>query len=50
MHIVSYPWDVVRRRMQIHGFAPGTTALNYNGSLNTMRTIVRYEGWRALYR
>lgn len=47
---VSYPWDVVRRRMQTVGFAPGVPDLNYNGSWRAMKTIVRTEGFTALYR
>jgi hypothetical protein len=47
---VSYPWDVIRRRMQTMGFAPGTPEVNYTGSVSTMRFIIRTEGWRALYK
>lgn len=47
---VSYPWDVIRRRMQTMGFAPGTPQVNYTGSLSTMKHIIEAEGWRALYK
>lgn len=47
---VSYPWDVVRRRMQTMGFAPGVPQLHYQGSWNAMKTIYRTEGIAALYR
>lgn len=47
---VSYPWDVVRRRMQTMGFAAGVPEFEYRGSIQTMKTIVRNEGLAALYR
>lgn len=47
---VSYPWDVVRRRMQTAGFAAGVPNFEYRGSWSTMKTIVRNEGLAALYR
>eukprot|EP01125_Pyxidicula_operculata_P021400 TRINITY_DN8226_c0_g1_i1.p1 TRINITY_DN8226_c0_g1~~TRINITY_DN8226_c0_g1_i1.p1 ORF type:complete len:299 (+),score=23.80 TRINITY_DN8226_c0_g1_i1:51-947(+) len=47
---VSYPWDVVRRRQQTWGFAPGTKALETLGTYQTMKKIVQSEGFFALYR
>lgn len=47
---ISYPWDVVRRRMQTAGFAPGVPDFEYRGSWQTMKAIVQQEGFAALYR
>lgn len=47
---VSYPWDVVRRRRQTAGFAPGVPNFSYSGSWRAMNDIVRVEGFRGLFR
>lgn len=47
--VVAYPFDTVRRRMQVAGFAPGSLSpeLGFGG---TLAATVRGEGFRALFR
>ena len=45
---LSLPHQVIRRRLQLQGI-PGQ-AVVHSGWLSCFRHIVRYEGWRALYR
>jgi hypothetical protein len=47
---VAYPWDVLRRRMQTAGFAPGVAEVEYSGTFRALRTIIQREGVAALYR
>lgn len=47
---LSYPWDVVRRRQQTWGFAPGTTELRETRTWYVLREIIRSEGVRGLFR
>jgi hypothetical protein len=47
---VSYPWDVIRRRRQIHGFSTYAPAVSFEGSWHAMKCLVQTEGWRSLYR
>jgi hypothetical protein len=47
---VAYPWDVLRRRMQTAGFAPGVAEVQYAGTWRALRHIVQREGFIALYR
>jgi len=44
--LVSYPLDLVRRRLQIQGMAGQAV---YSGMIDAFKTIVRNEGWRGLY-
>lgn len=46
---VAYPWDVVRRRMQISGFIPGVTQSVSHHVWHSIRYIIKKEGIRALY-
>ncbi|XP_076763486.1 solute carrier family 25 member 32 [Xylocopa sonorina] len=39
----TYPYQVVRARLQDHHH-------HYNGCIDCMRTIWRYEGWRGFYK
>jgi hypothetical protein len=48
--LVSYPWDVIRRRQQTWGFAPGTKDLGNVGTLQAFRAIVEAEGFFSLWR
>jgi len=48
---VSYPLDVVRRRMQTHGYGDGRVEINLKkGSLETIYLIYKNEGIAALYK
>eukprot|EP01126_Amoeba_proteus_P009756 TRINITY_DN13725_c0_g1_i2.p1 TRINITY_DN13725_c0_g1~~TRINITY_DN13725_c0_g1_i2.p1 ORF type:complete len:310 (-),score=56.15 TRINITY_DN13725_c0_g1_i2:37-966(-) len=47
---VSYPWDLVRRRQQTWGFAPGTEDVGKIGTCASFRKIVRMEGFFGLWR
>lgn len=44
---ITYPLDVIRRRMQVASIQ-GQFA--YSGSVDAVRKIMLREGWRALYR
>ncbi|KYR00169.1 mitochondrial substrate carrier family protein [Tieghemostelium lacteum] len=47
----SYPFDVVRRRMQTHGFGDGKVEINLeHNSFKTIYNILRNEGIGALYK
>jgi len=45
---VTYPLDLVRRRIQVQAFMPG--ARQYGGMMDALRHIVREEGVRGLYK
>ncbi|KAH9845762.1 Mitochondrial thiamine pyrophosphate carrier 1 [Teratosphaeria destructans] len=50
-----FPLDTVRKRLQIQGpnrgkYIGGARMPAYTGVVNTFSTILRREGWRALYR
>jgi solute carrier family 25 phosphate transporter 23/24/25/41 len=45
---VSYPLDLIRRRMQVQDFVPG--AVKYSGVCDAFVSIIRSEGWKALYK
>jgi len=49
---VTYPLDVVRRRMQINGLPTETSVFEYNykNTLDGLLTIYRREGFWILYR
>lgn len=48
-HIVTYPNDTIRRRMQLQGV--GGRPLKYTSYVECVRLVCRNEGgWRALYR
>jgi len=47
---VAYPWDTVRRRMQIWGFAPGTEFVAQKSTTKAMIYIVQTEGLKGLFR
>eukprot|EP00908_Phaeocystis_cordata_P024969 Transcript_7428.p1 GENE.Transcript_7428~~Transcript_7428.p1 ORF type:complete len:313 (-),score=98.81 Transcript_7428:185-1123(-) len=46
-HVITYPNDTVRRRLQIQG-APGSE-MRYSGALDCFHKMVQQEGWRSLY-
>lgn len=45
---LTYPFDVVRRRMQVT-YSPDCT-FKYKGSFDAVRQIVRKDGFRALFK
>ncbi|CAD6584970.1 MAG: hypothetical protein CYPHOPRED_002903 [Cyphobasidiales sp. Tagirdzhanova-0007] len=45
---LTYPLDVLRRKMQVTGMKDKVD-FNYNNSFDAVRTIVRMEGMRGLY-
>ncbi|KAF8504009.1 mitochondrial carrier [Gautieria morchelliformis] len=47
---LTYPLDVLRRKMQVVGMAQGGLGYKYNGALEALREIIRVEGVVGLYR
>jgi len=47
---VSYPWDVVRRRLQTDGFISGQPTIPDRGTFKMMSFIVKNEGVVGLYK
>ncbi|KAB5589816.1 mitochondrial carrier [Ceratobasidium theobromae] len=47
---LTYPFDVLRRKMQVVGMQSGVLGYKYNGAIDALRTIVRVEGAAGLYR
>ncbi|KAH6897661.1 mitochondrial carrier domain-containing protein [Coprinopsis sp. MPI-PUGE-AT-0042] len=45
---LTYPFDVLRRKMQVTGMKGGS--IKYNGALDALRSIVKTEGVKGLYR
>ncbi|OBZ68064.1 hypothetical protein A0H81_11920 [Grifola frondosa] len=46
---LTYPFDVLRRKMQVTGMS-NSLGYKYNGALDALQVIVRTEGLRGLYR
>ncbi|KAI0305521.1 mitochondrial carrier [Multifurca ochricompacta] len=47
---LTYPFDVLRRKMQVVGMGSGALGYQYNGALDAARVIIRTEGIRGMYR
>ncbi|CAE6465181.1 putative mitochondrial carrier YPR011C [Saccharomyces cerevisiae S288c] [Rhizoctonia solani] len=47
---LTYPFDVLRRKMQVVGMQQGVLGYKYNGAIDALQTIVRVEGIQGLYR
>ncbi|GAA6011082.1 hypothetical protein JCM11491_005931 [Sporobolomyces phaffii] len=47
---ITYPMDLLRRRMQMVGLKSDVLGYQYTGSWNAISTIIRREGIRGLYR
>ena len=47
---LTYPFDVLRRKMQVTAMGQGVLGYKYDGAIDAMRHIMRNEGWRGLYR
>ncbi|KAG5352861.1 hypothetical protein C0989_012493 [Termitomyces sp. Mn162] len=45
---LTYPFDVLRRKMQVTGMKGGS--VKYNGALDALRSIFKAEGFAGLYR
>ena len=45
---ITYPTDLVRRRLQLQGF--DSSVPKYNGILDSIRKIFKYEGFFGFYR
>ena len=46
-HVVTYPNDTVRRRLQLQGC--NGAPIQYQGAVDCLVKVSRQEGWRALY-
>ncbi|KAJ8495394.1 hypothetical protein ONZ45_g12879 [Pleurotus djamor] len=47
---LTYPFDVLRRKMQVTGMASNSLGIKYNGALDALAGIIRTEGVKGLYR
>ncbi|KIJ49521.1 hypothetical protein M422DRAFT_225317 [Sphaerobolus stellatus SS14] len=47
---LTYPFDVLRRKMQVVGMAKGSTDYKYSGAVGALRYILKTEGPAGLYR
>jgi solute carrier family 25 phosphate transporter 23/24/25/41 len=47
---LTYPFDVLRRKMQVVGMGAGALGYQYNGALDAARVIIKTEGVRGMYR
>jgi hypothetical protein len=47
---LTYPFDVLRRKMQVVGMKSGNMGYKYDGAIDALRVICRTEGFRGLYR
>ena len=45
---LTYPFDVLRRKMQVSGMQGG--AIKYNGAIDALRGVLKAEGVSGLYR
>ncbi|KAF7315702.1 Rho-GAP domain-containing protein [Mycena indigotica] len=47
---LTYPFDVLRRKMQVTGMKSSGLGIQYTGALDALQGIVRSEGFIGLYR
>ncbi|KAF8902651.1 mitochondrial carrier domain-containing protein [Mucidula mucida] len=47
---LTYPFDVLRRKMQVTGMKSSGLGIQYTGAFDALRGIIRKEGIRGLYR
>ncbi|KAF8844745.1 mitochondrial carrier [Paxillus ammoniavirescens] len=47
---LTFPFDVLRRKMQVVGMTSGGLGYKYSGAIDALTTIIRTEGLRGLYR
>jgi len=47
---LTYPFDVLRRKMQVTGMKSSGLGIKYTGAIDALRGIIRTEGVQGLYR
>jgi len=47
---LTFPFDVLRRKMQVVGMSAGGLGYRYSGAMDALRVIIHAEGFRGLYR
>lgn len=47
---ITYPFDVVRRKMQVSGMSSSALGYKYSSAIDATRSIIRNEGVRGMYR
>lgn len=47
---LTYPFDVLRRKMQVTGMKSGALGIRYTGAIDALLGILRTEGVAGLYR
>ncbi|KIY69538.1 mitochondrial carrier [Cylindrobasidium torrendii FP15055 ss-10] len=47
---LTYPFDVLRRKMQVTGMKSSGLGIQYTGAIDALKGIVRHEGVSGLYR
>lgn len=47
---LTYPFDVLRRKMQVVGLGQGALGYQYNSALEAAHVILKTEGVRGMYR
>lgn len=47
---LTFPFDVLRRKMQVVGMPAGGMGYQYSGAMDALRSIIQSEGIRGLYR
>jgi len=47
---LTYPFDVLRRKMQVTGMKSSGLGIKYTGAIDALRGIIRAEGVQGLYR
>ncbi|KAJ7901799.1 mitochondrial carrier domain-containing protein [Mycena olivaceomarginata] len=47
---LTYPFDVLRRKMQVTGMKSSGLGIKYTGAIDALQGIIRTEGVRGLYR
>ena len=47
---LTYPFDVLRRKMQVNGMKGAVCGPQYHGVLDALMSILRSEGVKGLYR
>lgn len=48
--MLTFPFDVLRRKMQVVGMQGGGMGYQYSGAIDALRVVIHAEGFRGLYR